>query len=202
MTEHRYIERTDRGFCDFCTIGIPAITWKLPPGRSMDMHVVNPETAEIIHSSHDEDGLWTACTVCDEAIRTYKKSKIKPSALRKFVRELLKRNKRVVEKYAHIPGVEHAVRKHQMTLFGQLLPMLRDPETFKPNGQLRITARGDEELVEMTREMREGMHKDWEERHGPSSEPEISTFEEKPPSDGAIVPPFEIPDGPTRGGRF
>ncbi len=164
---HEYVERSNRTFCDFCTDGDPTIVWALPPGFRVDTGILNKDTGELIHVAKDGDGLWSACQTCHEAILKYKQSKVRPSALRRFVKDVMTRSKmdhRISDKMDAAKAMK-LLREHQLKLFGRLLPTLGNPQPVPEGRTGVIRARGDKEMIEATRKMRERMHEDWEKRH-------------------------------------
>lgn len=164
---HEYIERSDRSFCDFCTDGDPTMVWALPPGFGVDTSILNQDTGELIHVAKDSDGLWSACQTCHEAILKYKQSKVRPSALRRFVKDILTRTNMDHRITANLDAIQlkKLLREHQMKLFGRLLPTLGNPQPVPDDRTGVIRARGSKEMIDATREMRERMHEGWEKRH-------------------------------------
>jgi len=165
MTDETYIERSDRAFCDFCSEINPIVTWSLPEGQRMNMHMQHLG-GQVSHDHYDSDGKWTACQTCNEEILRYKKSKVKPSALRSFVKSLLGRSDifrgLTKEQQARV-GKE--LERHQRALMGALLPLLGDPKPFVPAVRV-FRAEGTPSEIVKIKKMRDEMNESWERRHG------------------------------------
>jgi hypothetical protein len=196
---HKYIEHSDRGFCDFCSEGPPTMIWTLPPGQRVSTGVMDKATGKMVHTSQDGDGLWSTCPPCHEDILKYKSAKVKPSALRKFTASVQSRT-RLEERHADLlkkEGVKKAVRDHQKSLFGRLLPQLSlmgpVPPDAKPG---RFIAQGDEKMVEATRAMRARMHEDWAKQHPGETQAPKSKVTKLPDLPKVIGP--DSPDGQAR----
>jgi hypothetical protein len=196
---HKYVEHSERGFCDFCSEGPPTMIWTLPPGQRVSTGVLNQATGEMVHTAKDGDGLWSTCPECHEGILKYKSSKVKSSALRGFVASVQSRTK-LEERHADLlkkEGVKKAIRDHQKSLFGRLLPQLSlkgpVPSDAKPG---RFIATGDEAMIESTRAMRARMHEDWVKQH-PGEKAALKSKVTKLPDLPNVIGP-DSPDGQAR----
>lgn len=150
MTNHRYHERSDVKFCDFCAECAPAWAWILPDDVRPQTQMLllkegeEPETGKI----SDGDGMWGACAACDRLIR---QARERPGRMPALIARVARHN----------PAPAEFAKPFLASLYAQIVPafvkrlaiseMEHVPET-------SLEANGSETMVNMVREMRDFMH--------------------------------------------
>ena len=126
-------------YCDFCNCDEPHMTWSVEPGGKVSLYGVDITTGRALMAVHDKDGFWVACETCHQLILDYKAAKVKPSALRRFHRLVMKRC-RWQERFGGDTVVLQDVVSRLKTLYKGVLPKLCsfEPFTTIPNGSERL----------------------------------------------------------------
>lgn len=150
MTRHRYHEKSDVKFCDFCADGTPEWAWILPdsvrPQTQMVLLADNqePETGEIT----DGDGMWGACAICDRLIRQVReRSSRLPALVARVVR--------------HNPAPPEIAKPYLTHLYTQIVPAFVKRVAVSEMEHVpdaTLNAVGSETMVNMIRALRNHMH--------------------------------------------
>jgi hypothetical protein len=151
---HKYIERSDQMFCDFCLRPNPKWEWSLGEGRASLAAIALGESAQVTETgtTEDADGLWAACGACDRLIQAARSNAARLPGL---VAHVLRRSE---------DGPSEAFRRVKKSfltgLYARIVPAFVGRRAIEPGEQPTgtLVAEGDKRYVDMVRAHRNALH--------------------------------------------